>query len=218
MNRILVPFIKDPKREYYPTEHIHWCQQLREHYTDIKREYLDFISHHEWNRFRDIDPNQGYVDTGNIPWGTIILRIYNKDTHKKKYFPNTCNLLQQIPECSLAMFSILPPHKKLPIHYGPSKSVLRYHLGLIVPQESSKCYLSVNGKKYHWKEGQDILFDDTLSHYACNDSNQLRVVLFLDIARSFENPLIHFLNRQFLLSCQYNETVQSIVKKIDYNS
>ena len=36
---------------------------------------------------------------------------------------------------------------------------------------------------YYWKEGQGVMFDDVNLHDASNDTDQVRVVLWLDIAR-----------------------------------
>jgi beta-hydroxylase len=45
----------------------------------------------------------------------------------------------------------------------------------------------INNKKYIWTEGEDILFDDTLLHSVENNTNEPRVILFLDIPRQFNN-------------------------------
>jgi aspartyl/asparaginyl beta-hydroxylase (cupin superfamily) len=40
------------------------------------------------------------------------------------------------------------------------------------------------GVKHYYKEGQGIMFDDTFPHDVINDSDEIRVILFLDIARN----------------------------------
>ena len=61
------------------------------------------------------------------------------------------------------MFSLLEPGTKI---YPPKlyiyKGLLRYHLGLITPN-SDNCFISVNNIKYSWKDGDGIIFDDTLN-------------------------------------------------------
>lgn len=214
MNKLLDRFT-DHHQKYYSTQYIDWCKELRHNYLLIKKEYLDYISYNDWQRFRDVDPVQFRVDTGDIPWGIIILRLYNKDTMKLRLFPETHNLLKMIPHCTTAMISILPPNKKIPIHCGPYKGVLRYHLGLIVPNQYWNCSLYVNKHVYHWQEGQDLIFDDTFPHLVHNNTDQYRVILFLDIQRRFDNPIINIINRCFLYYTQFNSTVKSIVRRVD---
>jgi beta-hydroxylase len=78
---------------------------------------------------------------------------------------------------------------------GFFKSVLRYHLALVVPQDAP-VYIIVGGQEYHWREGQDVLFDDTFLHEVWNKSSQRRVVLFCDLLRDKTlPPLFRWLNR-----------------------
>ena len=210
MNMLLQPFIE--QSEYISTKNINWCRELRNNYKEIKKEYLDYILENKLKRFSDIDYNQRNVDTGNIPWKVLMLRVYNRDTNKIQYFQKTYDLIKKIPGCSFAMFSILPPNKILSPHYGPCKGVLRYHLALITPKDTSKCFINVNNIKYNWSEGDDVMFDDTYLHSAENNTNQTRVVLFLDIQRKFNNKFIDFINKQILYYAQYNKTVKTIVE------
>ena len=55
----------------------------------------------------------------------------------------------------------------------------------MVPRNEKSCGIEVNEETYHWKEGKAVVFDDTFEHEAWNDSDQERVVLFID----FERPL-----------------------------
>ena len=35
----------------------------------------------------------------------------------------------------------------------------------------------------HWRDGRSLVFDDTFEHEAWNDSDEIRVVLFVDVIR-----------------------------------
>lgn len=48
--------------------------------------------------------------------------------------------------------------------------------------------------QYHWKYGEAVLFDDTYLHEAVNDSDETRVVLFIDVARNMPWYL-HYWNK-----------------------
>lgn len=56
-----------------------------------------------------------------------------------------------------------------------------------------------------------MLFDDTFLHDACNDTDQVRVVLFLDVARKMVWPLA-LLNRFFLWIAHRTQAVKQIQK------
>ncbi len=67
-------------------------------------------------------------------------------------------------------------------HAGPQRAVLRYQLGLVVP-EPEACELRVAGTLARWREGEGMLWDDTFEHSAANRGTRPRVVLFLDVQR-----------------------------------
>lgn len=85
--------------------------------------------------------------------------------------------------CPNAMFSALAPHTEIPPHTGETNARLVVHLPLMVPE---KCTYRVGFEHRVWKEGELLIFDDTLEHTARNDSDQLRVVLIFDVW----NPLL----------------------------
>lgn len=199
---------------YFDTDFA-WCQMLRNHYKTIRDEYIEYVTHKRLHRVADFDSTQAVLDFAEIPWNAALLRVYNADTNLVKHFPKTSEILSQIPNCTTAMFSELPPGKHLAPHKGIYKGVLRYHLGLIVPQPHTACTLVVNHTPYHWQEGRDVMFDDRFLHEAKNDSSEPRVVLLLDIKRTFDSVLLNLLNDAFLrLSKNHNE-VLSIVKNVN---
>jgi beta-hydroxylase len=209
VNMFYSTFIND--REFYKTDY-DWCKNLRNNYKKITREYINYIKNHgKLLRFKDIDRVQTDYDISDIPWDVLFLRVYNKDTSKIKYFPETYNLISKIPGCSLAMFSVLHPGKIIPPHTGPFKGVLRYHLALITPKKSNKCKITVNKIEYHWQTGKDVIFDDTFIHNVENNTDESRVVLFLDIQRDFENIFLNIINNVVLYFSKFNDSVNNIV-------
>jgi beta-hydroxylase len=87
-----------------------------------------------------------------------------------------------------AMLSILSPRKHILDHRGPYKGVLRYHLGLIVPKDAEACRIRVGEDFRHWEEGRSMVFDDTFNHEVWNDTDETRVVLFVDVLRPLPFP------------------------------
>ena len=65
-----------------------------------------------------------------------------------------------------------------------NQQVLRTHLGLVVPPVThDRLALRVGQAVRTWQEGSWLLFDDTLEHEAWNQSDQLRIVLLMDLWR-----------------------------------
>ena len=89
------------------------------------------------------------------------------------------------------MFSILSPHKHILPHCGPYKGVLRYHLGLIVPEDAENCRIRVGDDIRHWEPGKPLIFDDVFNHEVWNDTDETRVVLFVDVERPLPEPESH---------------------------
>lgn len=49
--------------------------------------------------------------------------------------------------------------------------------------------MRIDNQKILWEEGKAVVFDDTYEHEVWNNSNQVRVVLLIDIIRPFKTPL-----------------------------
>ena len=99
--------------------------------------------------------------------------------------PRTWEMVRRIPGCRTAMFSILEPGKSIPPHRGPYNGVLRLHLGLRIPAPPERLGIRVGLERRHWQEGRALIFDDAYEHEVWNESDDVRVVLFVD----FEKPL-----------------------------
>jgi ornithine lipid ester-linked acyl 2-hydroxylase len=101
--------------------------------------------------------------------------------------PDTARLLHKIPGVQSAFFSILLPGKRIPPHRGPYRGVMRYLLGLLVPQHG-QCGIRVGDQTAIFEEGAAVMFDDTYEHEVWNDTKEIRAVLFLDITRPMKFP------------------------------
>ena len=77
-----------------------------------------------------------------------------------------------------AMFSLLAPRTRIPPHTGVANTRLVCHLPLIVP---ANCGFRVGETTREWRVGEAFVFDDTIEHEAWNDSDELRVVLIIDL-------------------------------------
>ncbi len=67
----------------------------------------------------------------------------------------------------------------------------------------------VHGEKYFWRNGEGIVFDDNYLHDASNDSDEIRVVLWLDLRREMPFYLSWF-NRLLLWGVHRNKSIEQI--------
>ena len=138
--------------------------------------------------FEQISPDQRSI-TDDGRWKTFFLYGFGIRAEANcDLLPNTARLVEQVPGMMTAFFSILLPGKHISEHRGLYKGFLRYHLGLKVP-DSDRCWIRVGSETRHWKEGQSLLFDDTFQHEVRNDTDEVRVVLFLDVVRPLRFPV-----------------------------
>ncbi|QSN60551.1 MULTISPECIES: lipid A hydroxylase LpxO [unclassified Caballeronia] len=96
--------------------------------------------------------------------------------------PKTLSILQNIPSVKAAMFAMLPPGGTLTLHRDPYAGSLRYHLGLVTPNDDG-CAIVVDGERYSWRDGEEVVFDETYLHWAENTTDKDRIILFCDIER-----------------------------------
>ena len=69
---------------------------------------------------------------------------------------------------------------------------MRYHLGLIVPDAPvERVGIRVGDVTVGWIEGRSLVFDDTYEHEAWNDTDETRVVLFVDVVRPLAGADAH---------------------------
>jgi ornithine lipid ester-linked acyl 2-hydroxylase len=127
--------------------------------------------------------------------------------------PETTRLVETIPGMKTAFFSTLSPRKHIPEYRGPYTGVLRYHLGLIVPRQKEACRIRVDSDIAHWEEGRSVVFDDTYSHEVWNDTDEERVVLFVDFTRPLPFPM-SVLNEAVIRLLSRSSLVQNIVENV----
>lgn len=130
-------------------------------------------------------------------WKRFYLKWYDDSLPSAKALcPKTVELLKTIPEIKGAMFALLPKGAHLGKHRDPYAGSLRYHLGLITPN-SEQCCIHVDGIKHVWKDGEGVLFDETFIHWAQNETDQDRIILFCDVERPLTNRVMTKINYLF---------------------
>ena len=177
-------YTDDEKRTIFPQSTL-----LEDSWESIRDEYLQIKINDHGNIGENIlDEFDPEFFKG---WSMFPLRVFGYDvTENMKQIPALSSVLRSSPNIVSAYISVLEPGKKLRPHSGPFAGIIRYHLGLSIPynNETESCYIYVNKKKYLWKDGEGILFDEMYEHHAANLSDLHRVVLFLDIVKPLSYP------------------------------
>lgn len=187
-----------------------WTQPFRDNWEQVRDEFIQYTDKINAPAYSAINPIHSACNL-NGGWNTIFLRAFGADTDIIHEFPKTMRLIKGAP-CTLAFFSILEPGAQLAPHEGIYKGVIRYHLGLIIPEDNKNCFIEIDGNRLYWKEGGDLMFDDLYTHYVQNNTNQRRVILFLDIKRDFNNLFINLLNTFLLRTIRSNDMIKSTVR------
>ena len=168
-----------------------------------------------------------YTERGihTIQWKAFMLKSGTFIEENCTLAPKTAAVLRPLKNVYNAFFSILEPHQYVSPHWGYYKGFLRYHLAVIIPGNNAdkKCWLRVNvdradnarrdkalvanAAKFHWENGRGVMFDDTNLHDAANESDEVRVVLWLDVARKLPRALDVY-NRALLKAVYYEPSVR----------
>ncbi|MVN92910.1 aspartyl/asparaginyl beta-hydroxylase domain-containing protein [Mucilaginibacter aquatilis] len=173
---------KVENRPYISTAHFPQLSVLKENWQTIRDEAI-LLEREELIKGSDTFNDAGFNSFFRRGWKRFYLKWYG-DFHPsaKKYCPKTVELLKNTPNIKAAMFAVLPAGSQLMQHRDPYAGSLRYHLGLITPN-SEQCHIVVDGQSYAWKDGDDVLFDETYIHHAENQTNIDRLILFCDVER-----------------------------------
>lgn len=214
-----LPAFKRDLREYPQLD------VLARNYETIREECLALIAGPV--KMPGMDELTSYTSGGihQIAWKSFMFKSGSFIEENCALAPKTAALLRDIPGVWTAFFSVLEPHQHIKPHWGYWKGFVRYHLGVVIPDNNrdEKCWIRINaeawdrddrsaieqGEKYFWHNGEAVLFDDTFLHEAANETDQVRVVLFLDVARKMVWPLA-LLNRLFLWIAHQDKSVKEI--------
>jgi len=185
-----------------------WVPELETHWETIRAELNEVLQNkHKIPNFQDISKDQKNI-TQDDRWKTFFLYGYGyKMDGNCLRCPETTRIIESIPSMFTAFFSILEPGKHIPLHRGPYNGLLRAHLGLVVPEPKEKCRIEVGGETRHWETGKCMIFDDTYRHQVWNETDGVRVVLFLDIQRPLAWPG-SLLNRIILRLIRWSPFIQ----------
>ena len=214
IEKMITRFTRDGNCAFFETASFPWVTQVEGEWKAIRAELDALLAHRERiPNFQDISEDQKVLTEGE-QWKTYFFYAYgHKAEENCARCPQTARVLASIPGMKTAMFSILSPKKHIPEHRGPYKGVLRYHLGLLIPEPNTHCRIRVGKDVRCWEEGKSLIFDDSHLHEAWNDADAYRVVLFVDFLRPLFFPL-SLLNRIMVWRIGTTEFVTGAMKRI----
>ena len=158
--------------------------------ASVIRKELDGVLAGALPQYHDLDPGEAAISASDDSrrWLVYMIHLLGRwPADAREKCPRTCALLEGVPDLMQAFFSVLDAHKSVPAHEGPYLGYLRYHLGLRVPSTNPP-HLRVADKRHVWREGEDLLFDDSWTHEVVNEADEPRVVLVVDILRPLPQP------------------------------
>jgi beta-hydroxylase len=180
-NCLMYAFSAVPKDPILDVERFPQLKVLRENWRTIRDEALalegkgliDYGAKHD---------DMAFVAFRWRGWKRFHIKWYHDAFPSAvQYCPKTVALVNSIPGVNAAAFTMLPPGTQLGRHRDPFAVSLRYH------------HIWIDGNKRTWSEGGDFVFDETYIHWARNDTDENRIILFVDFTRPLHTPVMRAL-------------------------
>jgi aspartate beta-hydroxylase len=139
-------------------------------------------------RFHEIMPEQADISANDgRDWRMYIMKAYGVEQPRRMAAcPRLTALVKERPEVLSCSFSFLGPGKHIPPHRGPIRGIIRFYMMLSMPRAADgrpAAVLRVADTEHRLENGQYLLWDDTFEHEAWNSSDEVRIVLSLDVWR-----------------------------------
>jgi len=111
--------------------------------------------------------------------GMVFFKWYGKNVQSSVEVPEFHKPYKYIRTIGVSIFNKKQSTGK---HFGPLRVTLRvlYNINTI---DDRNVYIKVGPHIHYWHENKLFIFDDTLQHKSCNESNAVRYCLFVDILR-----------------------------------
>ena len=180
-----------PQIQYFETAGLPWVETV-EAATGVIRAELEAILADGLEGFRPYIRSEEHQPRynpllDNKDWSALFLCENGRRFEEAiARCPKTWEAVQAAPQSWIerssptVMFSLLRAGARIPAHRGVNNTRLTCHLPLIVPPG---CGFRVGNEVREWREGEILIFDDSIEHEAWNESKEDRVVLIFDIDR-----------------------------------
>jgi aspartate beta-hydroxylase len=166
------------------------AQLFRENWQAIRAEALAVSAERlkEIPRFHEIMPEQAEISANDgLDWRMFTMKAYGTKVREHlERCPVTASVVASCPTVLSASFSFLAPGKHIPVHRGPFRGIVRFHMGLSMPRDEAGqlgAVLWVDGMPHYLDDGDTLLWDDTYPHEVLNGTRDVRIALLLDVWR-----------------------------------
>ena len=181
-----------PQIQFYDRRDFDWVPGLEAETAAIREELLAVMREDRaFQPYVEADETRPHVRnthlTGNADWSAFYIwkngALVDENAER---CPRTAAAIADLPfdripgQAPSVLFSRLEPGTRIPPHHGLVNTRLVCHLPLLVP---GSAYLRVGNETRAWREGEVVIFDDSIEHEAWNEADQTRVVLLFDIWR-----------------------------------
>jgi beta-hydroxylase len=192
-NVLMYLFSAVPTRPILDTRDFSALKPLRDNWQMIRDEAQQLFNE-GYIRAAAKNNDVGFNSFFKKGWKRFYLKWYGEPMPSAKALcPRTVALVESIPSVNAAMFALLPPGGTLNPHRDPFAGSLRYHLGLVTPN-SDLCRIFIDGEPYAWRDGEDVVFDETYIHSAENRTDVTRIILFCDVERPLRTSVMRAVN------------------------
>ncbi|MDQ8035257.1 MAG: aspartyl/asparaginyl beta-hydroxylase domain-containing protein, partial [Bordetella sp.] len=135
VNAFMVLSSRVPTTPYLTSREIPELQVLDDNWEVIREEALKMA---ELRRIKAAERHDdiGFNSFFKYGWKRFYLKWYDaRHPSAEELCPKTVAILKSLPKVKAAMFAELPPGGKLNAHRDPFAGSLRYHLGLVTPND-----------------------------------------------------------------------------------
>ena len=181
-----------PLQQFYPRELFDWAPAVEAATESIRAELQALLA--EPGHFAPYLQSDGggpllndRSQLDNPDWSACYLLRNGALTPQGERCPQALSALAAAPLPRIpgrspnVLFSKLAPRTRIPPHNGFLNTRLICHLPLVVPPDCGR--LRCGNAEQAWREGELLVFDDSIEHEAWNDSDAERVVLLFEIWR-----------------------------------
>ena len=163
--------------------------------NDVKAEtFSNLTCDEKLSRMKNTDKLN--VQTTNPSWKLFGLILEKNVLPNAILCKNTLNILKS-PKIINAGFSVLEPHFKIGSHKDYDKRFYRLHIPLILPKnnnlklsflnehtsKNNYAVLQIKNTFRAWIPDEYFIFDDTMTHDAWNNTDELRIILIVDLEK-----------------------------------
>lgn len=180
-----------PQRQFYERGEFDWLAAVEAAVPAMQRELRAILStSNDFSPYVESQPDRPMPANplrGDPAWGALYFWKNGEriETNAARA-PATMAALALAPRPQIAMrspmalYSRLTPGTHIQPHHGLLNTRLICHVPLIAPPG---CALRVGNEIREWREGETLIFDDSIEHEAWNRGSADRVVLLFEIWR-----------------------------------